>query len=261
MLTRLTLGTGFIVEEMVLDDESSRPRPLRTGTQLWPLELRERGQHRIDVRYRGRLAPLAQADHRGVLRRSAADGERARQLSAGWQRLVSAGRRPISPIASTSSSRRDSAAWSPGASSRRGRRDGLSRAVRVLPSRRRHRPDGRTVRGRERRCRGAGGPRFACAPTSIPRSRDARRASYLDSVARLHRPLQRLDRRLSVRRVQRRIEPDADRLRHAHAHLSRHRRAAPAVHPRDLARARSAAQLVGQRRLSRLCARQLVARG
>ena len=69
---------------------------------------------------------------------------------------------------------------------------------------------------------------------------------------------ERCDRRLSVRRVQRRVEPDADRLRHADAHLSRRRRAAPAVHPRDLARPRGAAQLVGQRRLSGLRARQLV---
>jgi hypothetical protein len=48
--------------------------------------------------------------------------------------------------------------------------------------------------------------------------------------------------------------------RHAQPHLSRPRRAAPALHPRHLARARGTAQLVGQRRLAGLGVGQLVGR-
>ena len=67
-LARLTLGTGFTVEELVLDDETiATPPAQEQGTQLWPLALNGGGRHRLVVRYRGRLEPLPETDHRGTL--------------------------------------------------------------------------------------------------------------------------------------------------------------------------------------------------
>ena len=65
----LALGTQFEVSELKVDGQAAdRAITRNAGRQVWALKFGEiPANHRIELRYRGRLAPLPAADHRGVL--------------------------------------------------------------------------------------------------------------------------------------------------------------------------------------------------
>lgn len=63
----LQLDRRFAVEALTLDGGAAGVAP--RGPGAWTLTLDAAGRHEVRVRYRGRLDPLAQADHRGVLGR------------------------------------------------------------------------------------------------------------------------------------------------------------------------------------------------
>jgi hypothetical protein len=65
----LSLGGRFMADEMAVDGTSANPDRTTTGEQQrWHIELpATTAAHRIHLRYRGDLAPLKEADERGVL--------------------------------------------------------------------------------------------------------------------------------------------------------------------------------------------------
>jgi len=197
--------------------------------------------------------------------RPAADEFAGRQLPAVRQRLVSATGRPLflsSDAVAAGRAARPGRRPAPRRTAADQRRRALSRHLRLHPADRRHRPDGRPLAG-TRAQRGASGRRNAETAHLFPgrARRRARPGRRLPGRQRpLYRTLQQRDRRLPVQRILRRRQPAAHRLRHADADLPGRKRAAPALHPANLARPRNPAQLVGQRRLCRLPARQLVGR-
>jgi hypothetical protein len=65
---RLSLGARFDVAALTLDGRQvDVPARLQNGLRIWSLDLGAPGAHRIALSYSGRLDPLPDADHRGVL--------------------------------------------------------------------------------------------------------------------------------------------------------------------------------------------------
>ena len=190
--------------------------------------------------------------------RQCAGCRRARQFPARGLRLVPDGGGHAGALSRATGS----AGWSdrhgPGTPAGRAHRAGpLSCAVRIRCAIGRHHAGGGTLPRRGAQYPHCAGQRGAAAHLFSCRDRRPR-GGIPRFGGGLSRSVRETDRRLSVRGLQRGVQSHAHRLRHADHDLSGYRRAPPAIHPRHLAGARGAAQLVGQRRVSGFRTRQLV---
>jgi hypothetical protein len=80
----IVLSARFAVREAALDGRPLPPPDRAGDEQRWSLALGADGEHRLLLRYEGELAPLLQADHRGVLQAlPAMAAERGSYLPAG----------------------------------------------------------------------------------------------------------------------------------------------------------------------------------
>ena len=254
----VTLAPQFDLQEATLDGHDLPAPDTTKERQRWSLRLADGEDHQLVLRYTGHLAPLVDTDHRGTLDGlPAMAAERGSFLPAGtgWypqvgdvgfsyrlQLELPPGQRGLAPgrlIEET-----DSAA-------------GYRATFEFSHPDRGHRSLGRALSGarahaRAQRRRADSAAHLVSPRDRRPRTRLPRRAGPLSHA------VQRVDRRVSLRRIQRGVEPFAYRLRHAHTHLSRRRGAAAAVHQVHLPGTRGAAQLVGQRRVRGPFTRQLV---